>query len=135
MNDPAALIAQGTRARAERNLAAARELFEQAAGSYLLAGDRLSYAHALRHIADMYQDEQDYDRARPLYDEVLENYRGNLNTKVLDLANAVRPYALLLEATGELVRAKDLWQEARTLYAAVRVDAGVKECDQHLSQL
>jgi tetratricopeptide (TPR) repeat protein len=135
MSDPAELIREGTQARAARNRAEARRLYEQAAQAYFEAGDRMLYAHTLRHIADMHQDERNFDAARPLYEEVLENYRGNLNTKVLDLANAVRPYALLLEAVGEPERAKELWAEARTLYAVVRVDAGVKECDQHLAQM
>ena len=135
MKDPAELVREGSKARAGRDLAAARRLYEEAARTYFKAGDRLSYAHTLRHIADMYQDEGDLKRAQPLYEEALENYRGNLNTKVLDLANAVRPYALLLEASSEVENAKQHWQEARILYAAVRVEAGVKECDQHLSQL
>jgi tetratricopeptide (TPR) repeat protein len=135
MTDPAELIQLGAKARAGRNLAAAREFYEEAARGYFEAGDRLLYAHTLRHIADMYVDERKLERARPLYIEALENYRGNLKTTVLDLANAVRPYALLLEASGEIEEARELWREARTLYSAVRVDAGVKECEQHLSQL
>jgi hypothetical protein len=65
----------------------------------------------------------------------LELYRSNLDTKLLDLANTVRPYALLNEEQGNLDSARKLWEEARHLYGSLRVEAGVSECDDHISQL
>ena len=74
-------------------------------------------------------DRSNLTAAKPLYEEALELYRGNLDTKLLDLANAVRPYALLNEEQGDLEKAKELWEEARNLYASLRIEAGVLECD------
>lgn len=34
--------------------------------------------------------------------------------------------------THLLAGAQALWQEARALYAAIRVTEGVRECDEHL---
>jgi hypothetical protein len=48
------------------------------------------------------------------------------------LANAIRPVALLHEAQGREAEAAPLWREARTLYEAHGVEAGVAECDAHL---
>jgi len=60
----------------------------------------LAYAQSIRHIADIYRQEGDSREAKSLYEEALELYRSDLNTKLLDPANTVRPYALLLEEEG-----------------------------------
>jgi tetratricopeptide (TPR) repeat protein len=128
-------ISQGRQARKENDLAAARAHYTEAAKAYRDQNDSLAYAHTIRHIADMYLHESNLAEAKPLYEESLEIYRSNLNTKLLDLANAVRPYALLNEASGNLDLAKQLWQEARNLYSSLRIEEGVRECDAHLTQL
>ena len=128
-------IARGRQARKERNYAAARSCYAEAAKSYRDQKDDLAYAHAIRHIADIYQEELHLDEAKPLYEEALELYRSNLGTKVLDLANTVRPYALLHEAQGNAALASKLWEEAKQLYSAVRVEAGVSECEAHIRNL
>jgi tetratricopeptide (TPR) repeat protein len=125
------LIEQGRKARTERRLEDARRLYGEAA-QLLRESDRLRYAHSIRHIADMFQDEANLADARPLYLEALEIYRSDLNTRLLDLANTVRPYALLTEAAGEKDTARELWQEAMCLYRSLRIEAGVKECEAHL---
>lgn len=121
--------------RKEGDLAAAREHYAEAAKLYQQANDPLTYAHSIRHIADIHQEEHNAAAARPLYEEALEIYRSNLNTKLLDLANTVRPYALLLEQQGDTASAKRHWEEARNLYASLRLDAGVTECNMHLAAL
>lgn len=128
-------ISEGQQARKEKNLAAARALYAEAAKIYADQNDSLAYAHTIRHIADMYLDESNLVEAKPLYEKSLEIYRGNLNTKLLDLANAVRPYALLHEKSGNLEAARQLWQEARNLYMSLRLEEGVRESDAHLAQL
>jgi tetratricopeptide (TPR) repeat protein len=128
-------ISQGRQARRENNLPAARAHYAEAARIYGDQNDSLAYAHTIRHIADMYLDESNLVEARPLYEKSLEIYRSNLNTKLLDLANAVRPYALLNERSGNFDLAKQNWQEARNLYSSLRLEAGVRECDGHLAQL
>lgn len=127
--------AHARKARNEGDLSAAREHYTTAAQAYRQSGDTLAYAHSIRHIADVYQQEQNATDAKPLYEEALELYRSNLNTKLLDLANTVRPYALLLEQQGDIASAKQHWQEARNLYTSLRIDAGITECNTHLSAL
>lgn len=129
------LIELGRTARHEGRLEAARRLYRDAAQLYHEAGDRQAYAKTVRHIADIYMEEPNYAEAQPLYEEALEIYRGDVRTGVLDLANAIRPYALLIEATGQGETAAKLWREAQALYAAIRVEAGVKECEEHLARL
>ena len=128
-------IAEGKRARAEHNLSAARAHYAKAAEIFREEENHLAYAHTIRHIADMFLDEAKHAEARPLYEEALEIYRGSLDTKLLDLANTVRPYALLNEAIGNIDLAREHWQEARNLYASLRLDIGVEECGKHLAKL
>jgi len=135
MASPAELIAQGRQARKNGDLPAAREHYASAANIHRDQNDVLAYAHSIRHIADMYVEESNPAAAKPLYEEAIELYRSNLATKVLDLANALRPYALLNETEGNPQLAAKLWEEARNLYSSVRVEAGVSECEAHLSKL
>jgi hypothetical protein len=51
------------------------------------------------------------------------------------LANAIRPLAILKERAGEVEEAIHLWRQARDLYAAVNVQAGVAESSAHISDL
>ncbi|KAA6464648.1 tetratricopeptide repeat protein [Acidobacteria bacterium AB60] len=127
------LIADGRRARPEHRLSDARRLYAEAAALYR-PDDQLAYAHTIRHIADMFLEESRHADAQPLYEEALELYRGSLNTKLIDLANTVRPYALLQSQLGNREVARELWQEARILYAALRIEAGVRECEEHLDR-
>jgi tetratricopeptide (TPR) repeat protein len=128
-------IAEGKQARTRGHLDVPRGHYAEAAEIYRGENNRLAYAHTIRHIADMYLDEAKHAEAKPLYEEALEIYRSSLDTKLLDLANTVRPYALLNEAIGNLEAARQHWQEARNLYASLRLDAGVEECSKHLAAL
>jgi tetratricopeptide (TPR) repeat protein len=128
-------ISKGRQARNEGNLPVAREHYAEAAKIYREQDDVLAYAHTIRHVADIYQQECNSVEAKPLYEEALELYRSNLGTKLLDLANTVRPYALLNEEQGNFDFARKLWREARHLYGSLRLDVGVSECDAHISQL
>lgn len=128
-------ISRGRQARNDGNFTAARAHYAEAAKIYRDQNDVLAYAHTLRHIADIYQQEFNLVEAKPLYEESLEIYRSNLDTKLLDLANTVRPYALLNEEQGNLELARRLWEEARQLYRSLRVEPGVSECDIHINKL
>ena len=135
MASAAEVIAQGRQARNDGDFAAARARYAAAAKIYRDQNDVLAYAHTIRHIADIYREDSKLGEAKPLYEECLELYRSNLSTKILDLANALRPYALLNEAQGNLELARELWEEARQLYSSVRVEPGVADCDEHISKL
>lgn len=128
------LMQEGRRARAQSRLADARRLYSEAA-ELLRPNEPLRYAHTIRHIADMFLEDGLLNEAKPLYDEALEIYRTDLNTKLLDLANTVRPLALLQQKLGEKERAIELWREARSLYGSLRIEDGTRECDAHLANL
>jgi hypothetical protein len=131
----AEIIAEGRQARSGGDLALARSRYAAGAKIYRDQNDLLAYAHAIRHVADIYQQESYSGEAKPLYEESIELYRSNLNTKILDLANAFRPYALLNEAEGNLELVSKLREEAKQLYSSLRVEPGVSECDEHISKL
>lgn len=135
MNPAEEAASRARHARNEGNLAAAREQYAIAAQAHRQSGNILAYAHSIRHIADIYQKEHNATAARPLYEEALELYRSNLETKLLDLANAVRPYALLLEQQDDRASAKQHWEEARNLYGSLRLEAGIVECNTHLTAI
>jgi tetratricopeptide (TPR) repeat protein len=128
-------ISKGREARKQGQSAAARAHYAEAARIYRDQNELLAYAHTTRHIADIYQEESNPVAATPLYKECLEVYRGNLGTKILDLANAIRPYALLSEGEGNMELARELWEEARQLYNSIRVTPGVAECEAHIGKL
>jgi tetratricopeptide (TPR) repeat protein len=128
-------VALGYRARKDGDLSAAREHYTEGARLFREQSHLLACAHAMRHIADIHQQEGNSTEAKPLYEEALEIYRSNLDTKLLDLANTVRPYALLNEQQGHLEAASKLWEEARILYGSLRIDAGVSECEAHITRL
>jgi tetratricopeptide (TPR) repeat protein len=99
------------------------------------AGQPLRLAHAIRHLGDIHQDAGRIDQAEPCYDEALAVYRADPQTEPLDLANAIRPLAILKERTGDHAFAIALWQEAAALYAAVGVPQGAAESRVRLARL
>ncbi len=130
-----AVTAMGSIERDMKNHDAALQNYGEAVAIYRSAGDELRLAHAIRHIGDIYLEACQLPPAEPCYVEALRIYRGNPNTDPLDLANAIRGFALLNEELGKREEARRLWEEARTLYATVNVEAGVKESERRIAQL
>ena len=97
--------------------------------------DPLKLAHAVRHLGDIHQDVGRLDQAGPCYDEALAVYRSHPQTAPLDLANAIRPLAILKERSGDSAAAMGLWQEAAELYATVDIAQGVAESQARLARL
>jgi tetratricopeptide (TPR) repeat protein len=128
-------ICKGRQAHSDGDFPAARARYSEAAKIYRDLNDFLGYAHTIRHIADIYRQESNLSEAKALYEESLEVYRSNLHTKLLDLANTVRAYALLNEEQGNFDLTSQLWKEARNLYGSLRLDQGVSECEAHISRL
>lgn len=129
-----ALKGLGQIARDAGNLNQALSLYEDAVKLCREVDDALLLAHTIRHVGDIHQDMKRVDLAAPCYDEALAIYRSHEQTSTLDLANAVRPFALLKEHTGgAIAEAKHLWAEARDLYVTANVQEGVNECSRHLS--
>ena len=135
MDTAAEAIAKGYQARKEGNLSLALKHYAEGAGLLREHNDFFAYAHAIRHVADIYRQQTKFLEAKALYEEALEIYRSSLDTKLLDLANTVRPYVLLNEELGNLESAGELWSEARNLYASLRIHEGVAECGAHADRL
>ena len=95
----------------------------------------LRWAHTARHAADILREQEKREEADRLYDEVLIVYRNNSDTNRLDLANAIRGYALLKSQMKSVDQARALWEQARDLYQSENVDAGVDESRKQIAQL
>jgi tetratricopeptide (TPR) repeat protein len=135
LNLAKALAGLGQIERDLKNTEIARQHYEEAVAIYRAEGDVLLLAHAVRHVGDIYLDEGRLDWAEPCYQEALKLYRDNPGTAPLDLANTIRGFAILKEESGKREEAKKLWEEARALYAAVNVEAGVAESSRRIAQL
>ena len=113
---------------------AARLHYEEAAAIYRREGDCLGLAHTVRHLGDIHLDAGATDLAEPCLQEALDIYRGDVGSPSLDLANAIRSLAVLKGATGDTGQAERFWREARDFYVALKVEAGVAECDARLAK-
>jgi hypothetical protein len=94
----------------------------------------LKLAHVIRHAGDIQRHERRAELAELLYHQALALYRSH-ETPPLELANAIRSLAILKSDAGEAESARLLWEEARELYALVKVDAGVAESSRRLALL
>lgn len=94
-----------------------------------------SVAYLARHLGDLSRRASAFLEAETLLSEALSYYRTHLDTTVLELANAIRPLALLKGAEGDISNAIELWREAQVLYGAIGVVAGVEEGTGHLREL
>ena len=134
MADGAGLVMAAKAARHEGRLDEAISLYRDAADEARRQGDALVLAHRLRHIGDIFQDVGRDGEAAPFYAEALSLYRG-AETPVLDLANLLRPLAMLKEKEGDRDGARACWTEAKALYEAAGVEAGVRESARRLAAL
>jgi tetratricopeptide (TPR) repeat protein len=114
---------------------AALRSYEEAAAIYRARGDALRLAHTVRHVGDIQRNEGNLELAEPCYQEALRIYRSNEKTPPLDLANAIRGFALLKGEAGDAQEARWLWEEAMGLYASLDVKAGVDESVRRLARL
>ena len=71
----------------------------------------------------------------PATQEALDIYRREPEANPLDLANALRPFAILREKIGDFEGARAFWREARELYESLTIEAGVAEASQALARL
>ncbi len=97
--------------------------------------DERQLAHAIRHVADIERGHGNVAKAAAAYEEALALYRAHEETPALELANAIRGYALLMGECGDQDEAKYLWYEARALYEQAGVEAGVAESQSHIAFL
>ena len=90
--------------------------------------DPLKLAHRVRHLGDTYYYAGRWALAERCYVEALSIYRRHERTRPLDLANAIRSFAVLKDEVG-------LWQEAHDLYVGLNVSAGIAESAARLALL
>ncbi|HEV3435891.1 MAG TPA: tetratricopeptide repeat protein [Gemmata sp.] len=113
----------------------AHQMYEEAVALAREEGEPLTLAHTIRHLGDIHRDAKRLTQAEVCYLEALSLYRGHMDTKKLDLANAIRPLAILKEATGNFQEATRLWREAKELYEAADIAQAVAECTSRIAGL
>lgn len=112
-----------------------RSSYEQAVEILRREDVPLLLAHTVRHLGDVHRHAARFDLAATCYDEAVALYRSHRDAPPLDLANALRSAAVLYEKTDEKERAREFWEEARRLYEACGVVAGVDESAVRLARL
>jgi len=128
-----ALRALGQAERALKHQDSAIQCYREAAAISLALGDRLAWAHAIRHVADILREHKRTTEAADWYSKVLEVYRTHPQALPLDHANALRGFALLKDSAGDTEEALLMWQGASTLYSTAGVAAGVAEAQGHIA--
>ncbi len=110
-------------------------LYEEAVDLCRELGETLRFAHTIRHLGQVHHEAGRLDAAGSCLSEALDTYRAHGGPSPLDLANALRPLAILRGETGSAEESKRLWAEARELYGRLGIDAGVEEADDWLARL
>jgi tetratricopeptide (TPR) repeat protein len=106
-----------------------------AAGAYRELEQPLQWAHKARHAADILREQGRRDESGRLYAEVLEVYRANADAIKLDVANAIRGFALLKTGMGADRDAIALWKEARDIYRSENIEPGIEESTRQIESL
>ena len=128
-------IALGKLGHVEQDVEAQVACYEEAVAAARDCGDAMRLAHAVRHLGDVHRRAGRRKDARRCYEEALTLYRDAASPPTLDFANAVRPMAILKAEIGESEAALALWGEAKALYAAVGIEAGVEEAERWIVRL
>ena len=128
------IVDQARQDRRDGRLREALEGYERAADFARSAHDMGTLAYAQRHVADLQRELGQHHAAESAAAEAVSLYRQHSGSVSLDLANALRVWALAQQSLGQLPEAERSWREARSLYDAVGVLAGVQECDEHIAR-
>lgn len=108
---------------------------KQALSYYQQANNPDKVAHSTRHLADLQVTLKHYQKAEENYQKAISIYRQSTHTFAGDFANVLRAFALCLEKLGKSNQAISTWEEVKSLYQTVELQAGVDEANQHLSYL
>jgi tetratricopeptide (TPR) repeat protein len=118
-----------------RDLESAGQHYRKASDFYRRLDNLLKTAHTMRHAADILREQNEREESGLLYAEALRIYRQHPETPPLDLANAIRGFALLKEDQEDPEQAVRLWQEAGKLYEMTGIEAGVAESRRRIGLL
>ena len=110
--------------------ATARKCYEQAVELFRGMGEPLVLAHVVRHLGDVYLEQDCAELAEPCYHEARDLYRSQGDNSSLDLANAIRSLAML-----RWQQSKALWREAQALYIKLNVESGKDESKARIAAL
>ena len=128
------VLAQELRQRGESarrwDPATARKCYEEAVELFRGMRDPLLLAHVVRHLGDVYLEQDCPELAEPCYHEARDLYRSQGDNSSLDLANAIRSLAML-----RWQQSKALWREAQALYINLDVESGINECKARIAAL
>lgn len=91
--------------------------------------------HVLRHLGMLQFRARNLLAAISCCEEAVELRRREPDTPPLEMANTLRPLALIRESEGRKADAVKLWKEASALYARAGVESGVQESRSHLAEL
>lgn len=133
--DMQSIVDRARQDRMEGQLREALQGYERAADLARAANAIRHLAYAQRHVGDLQRELGQHRSAESAAAEAVALYRQHGGGASLDLANALRMRALAQESLGKLPEAEISWREAKPLYDAVGVPAGVQECDEHLARL
>ena len=127
-------VAQELRQRGEsarrRNPATARKCYEEAVELFRGMGEPLVLAHVIRHLGDVYLEQDCPELAEPCYREARDLYLSQGDNSSLDLANAIRSLAML-----RWEQSKALWREAQALYTNLNIWSGIEESKARIATL
>ena len=128
------VLAQELRQRGEsarrRDPATARKCYEEAVELFRGTGEPLVLAHVVRHLGDVYLEQDCPELAEPCYHEARDLYRSQGDNTSLDLANAIRSLAVL-----RWHQSKALWSQAQALYTDLNVQSGIDESKARIAAL
>jgi tetratricopeptide (TPR) repeat protein len=120
-------------AAAEGRAGEARNSYARAAALSRESGAPLLQAHALRHLSDLDRQADHLEQALAHAEQAVALYGANGQGGSLDMANALRLKALVLDGLRRTDPARVAWAMARDLFAAAGVSAGVDECEARLA--
>lgn len=118
-----------------KNFPKALSRYQLALDQYQISGDPNMIAHALRHIADLAFQSGNYTLAEKHFKKAINLYTESADTKPLDLANAYRGYALLLEKTKNHAEAIENWKAAKKIVVQSNDQCAIDEINQKLDGL
>ena len=120
-------------AAADGRAGEARNSYARAAALSRESGAPLLQAHALRHLSDLDRQADHLEQALAHAEQAAALYGANGQGASLDMANALRLKALVLDGLRRTAAARVAWASARDLFDAAGVAAGVSECEARLA--